>query len=50
MRGPVNEPAPSSDAKATAHAAGRGVLSITAAKVYFIFAGYAVQIALPRLL
>lgn len=46
----MNEPAPSSDAKATAHAAGRGVLSITAAKVYFIFAGYAVQIALPRLL
>jgi stage V sporulation protein B len=30
--------------------AGRGVLSITAAKVYFIITGYAVQLILPRLL
>lgn len=30
--------------------AGRGVLSITGAKLYFIVAGYAVQILLPRLL
>jgi len=30
--------------------AGRGVLSISAAKLYFIIAGYAVQLALPRLL
>ena len=30
--------------------AGRGVLSISAAKLYFIAAGYAVQLALPRLL
>lgn len=30
--------------------AGRGVLSITASKVYFILAGYAVQLLLPRLL
>ncbi len=28
--------------------AGRGVLSITASKLYFIVAGYAVQLALPR--
>lgn len=46
----MREPSGPTDAKATARAAGRGVLSITAAKVYFIFAGYAVQIALPRLL
>jgi stage V sporulation protein B len=30
--------------------AGRGLISITAAKLYFIVAGYAVQLALPRLL
>jgi stage V sporulation protein B len=30
--------------------AGRGVLSITASKFYFIVAGYAVQLMLPRLL
>ena len=30
--------------------AGRGLISITAAKLYFIVAGYVVQLALPRLL
>ncbi len=33
-----------------ARSAGRGVLSITGAKLYFIVAGYAVQLLLPRLL
>jgi stage V sporulation protein B len=37
-------------AAAQTRAAGRGVLSITFAKLYFIVAGYAVQIMLPRLL
>jgi stage V sporulation protein B len=34
----------------TVRRAGRGLISITAAKLYFIVAGYAVQLALPRLL
>jgi stage V sporulation protein B len=42
--------APSDGAQQTARRAGRGVVSISAAKLYFIFAGYAVQIMLPRLL
>ena len=33
----------------TARAAGRGLLWITSAKLYFILAGYTVQLALPRL-
>lgn len=41
-----------SDARATEHAraAGRGIASIGFAKLYFIAAGYAVQLLLPRLL
>lgn len=34
----------------TVRRAGRGLLSITGAKLYFIVAGYIVQLALPRLL
>lgn len=34
----------------TVRRAGRGLISITAAKLYFIVAGYVVQLALPRLL
>jgi stage V sporulation protein B len=37
-------------AEAQTRAAGRGVLSITGAKLWFIVAGYAVQLLLPRLL
>src|SRR5262245_13107047 len=37
-------------AKDEARSAGRGLLSITGAKIYFIVAGYALQLALPRLL
>jgi stage V sporulation protein B len=40
---------PSADVK-SARSAGRGVLSITGAKVYFIITGYAVQLLLPRFL
>ena len=36
------------DAPATNQSAGRGVLSITSAKIYFIVSGYAVQLLLPR--
>ena len=36
--------------EAQTRTAGRGVLSITGAKLYFIVAGYAVQLMLPRLL
>lgn len=43
----TNQVPPSTDQTRTA---GRGVLSITAAKFYFIIAGYAVQLLLPRLL
>ncbi len=35
---------------ASARRAGRGVLSMTGSKLYFIVAGYAVQLLLPRLL
>jgi stage V sporulation protein B len=38
------------DAGAARASAGRGLLSITGAKLYFIVGGYAMQIALPRLL
>jgi stage V sporulation protein B len=44
----VNDTQTSSEAQT--RTAGRGVLSITGAKFYFIVAGYAVQILLPRLL
>jgi stage V sporulation protein B len=39
-----------SQSAARTRSAGRGVLSITGAKLYFILAGYVVQILLPRLL
>ena len=39
-----------SAAEKSARSAGRGVLSITGAKLYFIAAGYALQLLLPRLL
>lgn len=45
----MREPA-AGDVRATVRTAGRGVLSISTAKIYFIVAGYAVQIALPRFL
>jgi stage V sporulation protein B len=38
------------NSEAQTRTAGRGVLSITGAKLYFIVAGYAVQLLLPRLL
>jgi stage V sporulation protein B len=39
-----------SSADQSARSAGRGVLSITGAKLYFIITGYAVQLLLPRFL
>lgn len=42
-------PSPAQGAEST-RAAGRGVVFITAAKLYFIVVGYVVQFALPRLL
>ncbi|MDH5675528.1 MAG: polysaccharide biosynthesis C-terminal domain-containing protein [Myxococcales bacterium] len=48
---PGAPPATGSGATQSAtQSAGRGVLFITAAKLYFIVAGYAVQLMLPRLL
>jgi len=44
----VNDTRPNVEAQT--RTAGRGVLSITGAKLYFIVAGYAVQLLLPRLL
>jgi stage V sporulation protein B len=44
----VNDTRPNSEAQT--RTAGRGVLSITGAKLYFIVGGYAVQLLLPRLL
>jgi stage V sporulation protein B len=50
-RDPTHAAADLSSAKAQAEGrAGRGVLSITSAKIYFIVTGYAVQLLLPRLL
>ena len=46
----MNDVVSETEAKSTARRAGRGVLSITSAKLYFIVAGYAVQLLLPRLL
>lgn len=48
---PAPAPAPAKvDAGAARASAGRGLLSITGAKLYFIVVGYVMQIALPRLL
>ena len=44
-----NASAPTASHETTTRA-GRGVLSITASKLYFIVAGYAVQLSLPQLL
>ena len=46
----MNDAAVENEASTTARRAGRGVLSIAGAKLYFIGAGYAVQLLLPRLL
>ncbi len=55
----MNQPSPEPAPQAAAHEqhstestrrAGRGILSISGSKLYFIAAGYAVQLLLPRLL
>lgn len=46
----LNDVARETEATNTARRAGRGWLSITSAKLYFIVTGYAVQLMLPRLL
>ena len=46
----VYGPPPMSEAPDSTRTAGRGVVYITAAKLYFMVAGYVVQFVLPRLL
>lgn len=46
----VYGPPPMSEAPDSTRTAGRGVVFITAAKLYFMVAGYVVQFVLPRLL
>lgn len=50
MSEPREAAAPEAQGAQNARAAGRGVVFITAAKLYFIVVGYIVQFALPRLL